>query len=450
MQLPLIASAVLLCSCLYTLAVHENLPLSSCHAGFNGIEVDIVREALTLAEWKYHENFDFVCASQADHYDAIFGGLALTSSSYQENLEFSVPTLAGGLCILVSQNINDTFTTYLGVLDYSLWLTILGISLLVAFILWFFERGNVSVPKDFLNGMKEAIWISLTGFVLVNNYRIKRGSSRVLLLSYWLFSSMCICLFFACNARNYLIGLSPIHSPETLKGQRVLTCETCVDSITQFGPLLLDFRVSQSNFDTAVSMLRSGEADALVFDYDFVEGKTSALCDLVIVSQQFAMFYYVVQMNVVPELKAALDKGLSLLRETTNLKKLEEQYLHEDGQCNAYKYDLKPVTFLNMIELWIVWISALAFSFVLRSGIKRALMLRSHNVHQLELQALVNRSEIRILKHTEVFIHNMTQHVVSIFARMEKAVKKQNFLQQKSISTMQNLSAKLNQEISLD
>lgn len=450
MQLPLLVFPLLLCSGLYTLTVFDNLPLSSCRGGFQGIEVDIVREALTLARWKYNEDYTFTCHDSKSPSQAQFGGLELTDTSYQADLDFSVPTLAGGLSILVSQNINSTFSIYLGVLDYTLWIVIGGAWLFVAVVLWMFERGNPSVPGDFFKGIKETIWISLFGLVLVNNYRIKRVSSRVLLLSYWLFGTMVLGLFFACNARNYLIGVSPIRSPESLYSHRVITCDTCVDSITQYGPLLLEFRVSQANFDEGVEMLRSGLADALVFDYDFMQGRTAAMCDLVVVSPQFSMYYYVVQMSGVPELKAVLDKGLSLLRETANLKKLEEQYLQADGVCNSYKYDLKPVTFLNMIALWIVWICLFVSSFLFRAGIKRTQLLRTHNVHQVELQALAYRPETRILKHTEVFMHKMSQHISSIFIRMERAVKKQNFLQQKRITTMQNLSAKLNQEQRLD
>lgn len=447
---PLLALSLFLCSGLYTLTVLDNLPLSSCQGGFQGIEVDIVREALTLAGWKYNEEYTFNCYDTNNPSQAQFGGLELTATSYRADLDFSVPTLAGGLSILVSQDIDSTFSTYLGVLDYTLWIAIGGAWLFVAVTLWIFERGNASVPGEFFKGIRETVWISLLGLILVNNYRIKRVSSRVLLLSYWLFSVMIMGLFFACNARNYLIGVSPIRSPEGLNSHRVITCDSCIDSITQYGPLLLDFRVSQGNFDEGVEMLRTGLADALVFDYDFMQGRTAAMCDLVIVSPQFSMYYYVVQMSEVPELKATLDKGLSLLRETSNLKKLEEQYLQADGVCNSFKYDLKPVTFLNMFELWIVWICLFILSFLLRAGIKRTQLLRNHNVHQVELQALAYRPETRILKHTEVFVHNMSQHISSIFTRMERAVKKQNFLQQKRITTMQNLSAKLNQEQRLD
>lgn len=450
MQLPLLLLPLLLCSSLYTLSVLDNLPLSSCELGFQGIEVDIVREALTMAGWKYNEDYTFTCHNTNSPSHAEFGGLELTAESYQADLDFSVPTLAGGLSILVSQSINDTFTTYLGVMDYTLWIVTGAAWLFVTVVLWVFEKGNPSVPGDFLKGIKETIWISLCGMVLINNYRIKRASSRILLLGYWLFGTMIIGLFFACNARNYLIGVSPIHSPESLNSRRVITCETCIDSITQYGPLLLDFRIDQGNFDEGVEMLRSGLADALVFDYDFMQGRTAAMCDLVTVSPQFSMYYYVVQMQNVPELKATLDKGLSLLRESANLKKLEEQYLQADGVCNSYKYDLKSATFLNKIELWIVWMSLLGFSFLVRVCIKRTQLLRTQNVHQLELQALAYRPEARILKHAEVFVHNMTKHIESIFTRMERVVKKQNFLQQKRITTMQNLSAKLNQEQRLD
>ena len=437
---------LLLCSVaaeMFTLGVVENMPLSSCEGGFKGIEVDIVRDALALMSWKYDEHFRFRCLNSQDHFDAEFGGVTLTEYSYTRGVSFSVPTLAGGLSILVSQDVQDTFTTYLGVLNYTLWLGILGACIFVTFFVWLFERGNPSVPSSFLPGLKEASWISVMGLMLMNTSHIKRMSTRVLLLSYWLFCFMILALFVACNARNYLIGMSPIHSPESLKGRRVISCEACIDSLMRYGPLILDFRIDEDNFDAGVALLRGGEADAIVFDYDFMQGYSSAVCDLTIVSPQFSMYYYVVQISDSPLLKAALDTGLSQLRESTNLKLLEEQYLLAEGVCNQYTYDLRSMSFLRMMEVWMVWTIVMICAFVLRAVLRRTEMLQSQSLQQDEVRALMSRPETRILKHTEMFVHNMTQHVASIFNRMEKAVKKHNFLQQQFISTLQNLTSKL-------
>lgn len=165
---------------------------------YRGIAVDIWEEIATLLQLKYkytpvHTTYEQAIRDlAAGKYDLLVGPVSVTHERIKL-IDYSRPYFLNKVGVAVKDKKVNFFTTISSI--FGITLLILIISFFVCFIIfshvfWLYERDKCKqVSKNYRDGIKEAMWTTITSFLRDVLYDPKSTGARIV-LGFWLLLSV--------------------------------------------------------------------------------------------------------------------------------------------------------------------------------------------------------------------------------------------------------------------
>lgn len=270
--------------------------------------------------------------------DVGIAGISITAEREQE-LDFSHPYYLTGLQIMVLANdisLWNTFTANIGniftsrKLYYGLGIFLL-ILLIVAHIIWFFERDrNPEFPKNYSQGIWESLWwVAVTVTTVGYGDKTPRGWQGRLFGLFWMFAGYFVFAYFTATVTTTftLQNLQGrINGPEDLP--RVIVATVKQSAAAEY---LQQERISSVEYDTLEETylaLQDQEVDAIVYDapalnyYAIHQGKGKVKVVGPIVQQQ----YYGIVLASDSAYRQELNVALLEIMENGSYKKIRQDW----------------------------------------------------------------------------------------------------------------------------
>ena len=409
----------------YIIAVNEEPPFASCETEFSGYEVDIVREALTLLNWRYIEDYEFVCNEGNSSYDAVVGRVLMKSSKIKQGYKYSVPTHNGKLSILQYQKVNFGSYEFLSLFSLGLWGLILGTIFVSGLFIWLFESGNKNFEtglKGFLNGQ----WAAVSAMLFSRQLELQAVATRILVTLLWVFAFLLTAIFYSLCTYTYLEGHFQMNYPEKLAGKKYITTESYLEFTSQYKGLYRTYNFTISNYEPFVEKLRDGSIEAIVLETELLKKIAGEECDMVLAGEPFSSFLYAVEINpsVDSQLKEHLDWSIKRLYELKDINKLKSVYFSKKSPCNTDLVELDSWEMGQFSELWLFMGGFLLFVFFFRSFLKKREVKNERKKHLEEIKSLMSRPETKILKATEKMARTndliLTKHIRDFEAKLRR------------------------------
>lgn len=241
---------------------------------------EIAREIKRNFEYEIHNLKDIINLLVKKKIDVALSGITINEKREQV-IDFSHPTFASGLTILLSKNrkkINfqatiKYFMHYGFKLFAKMFIIFLGLIFLFANILWFIERANGTFDFSYMPGIIQSMWVSfnviiglITGgaFTLVYNINSWAGKS-ILVLGH--LTSLIILAIFIGEITAFITKKKikiDIEEAEDLAGKKVATVagSTSERVLKNLGAIIK----TTIKIEEAYKKLKNNEVDAVVFD----------------------------------------------------------------------------------------------------------------------------------------------------------------------------------------
>jgi len=116
------------------------------------------------------------------------GGITITADRLNNNVDFSYTTIRSGLILLVHGENRTGLFSFFDMFEVWLWLAIIGVTVVVAHLIWLFERDEheEEYPKSYWHGIKEGLWYSCSMLFFANDKPLKSLPARIVALAFWM------------------------------------------------------------------------------------------------------------------------------------------------------------------------------------------------------------------------------------------------------------------------
>ncbi len=235
----------------------------------------IAKEINVNYQWQEHKQFsDMINAAVSGENDLVIANISLTSA--REKLgDFSQPFFKSGMSIAIKNNSQPSYLTIIwqsGIMFFLL--GAFGILLIIAHILWFFERNVESARHDYfrddyLGGIWDAFWwafiiMTMGGF---ENEVPKKIVSRILAMIWIIISLFFISAITAQMTTALTVAelQTDIRTYKDLKGKRVAV--TAQSSHEVFLASKGIKAIAYASFGLMYKDLKNGKVAAIVADY---------------------------------------------------------------------------------------------------------------------------------------------------------------------------------------
>ncbi len=308
---------------------------------WSGMSIDIWKEIADRNSLKYSfvefTNFkEMIDSVKSKKLDTAIANISITSER-EKDMDYSQPIYDSGLQIMIPKKASGG--SFLKVIWESGIIMFLGFALLtllvIAHILWFFERGKEShrhdyFRDDYLGGIWDAFWWAFI-IMTMGGFENEVPSSKIsrFLAMFWIVASL---FFISTLTAKITTSLtlaelkSDISSYQDLAGKRVGVSKssTAEEFLNNTGVLTIGY----NNFDNLKKDLLSGKLDAVVQDapvlnfYANHEGKGKVL----VVGEMFKPEKYGILLPEGSALKEIIDRTLIKMQEDGTYKKIKEKY----------------------------------------------------------------------------------------------------------------------------
>lgn len=426
---------------MYIIAVNPDPPFSECSIVFSGFEVDLVREALSLYGWRYNEDYKFVCNDNSTSKSAEVGRVLHDSYLYSSGYTYSYPTHDGSLGILVYSSTQMSTLKILNIFSVNLWIVPPCASVAMVVLLIVLEYTSLKIGVNF----QYFEWLSVSSLFLGENHGHYRFPTKLLMLFYFAFITLLFNLLLAGCMYQNTEAVKLIDFPEKLENVRYTTYSEYLDYTAIYGGYYLDTGITSSNINDMTPLLKSKYLDAIVMEYDSLSNIAQTNCDFVIPAKPFISFFYAVKINpeVDPELKYALDWGLSSLYKRSDINGLKNAYFYTTQVCATNLNTISPVSFYQLLELFLAYIFAIFLIFLLREIFNKKQLVRQRNKHIEKIKMLQNKPESQIIKTTYAQTKIIEMNCSEVFQEIENNVKKTYHSQQRVLNIIRAIEIKL-------
>ena len=429
---------------LYTIAVNEQPPFSICSIPYSGYEVDLLRSALSVYGWRYNEDYTFICYSHNSSFSARVGRVQMNTYNYSSGYSYSYPTYNLQLGILAYSSLYVSTLKYVNIFSPSLWLLMPGYSVLVIILLAFFEYEPSYTLKDWIKNLKLISWISLSSIFFAEQNHNYRFTSKLIVIGYLGFSLMIFLIYLAGCMVLTFENVKLIDFPEKLENMRYTTYESYLDYTSTYGGFFVDVGITSSNIEQKISKLESRDLDAIVMEYESVTNIARENCDYVVTSKPFNSIFYAVQIapDANPELKLAIDFGLTQLNRQFDLESLKNAYFYKGNSCSSQFHSVSPISMAQLVDLFGGYAIAAFFIFLLRGLCSTRELLKERNKFIESIRKVISRPESKITKITMNQIRQQDSQFSVYLEELEKGMKKCVKVQEKVMVTIRNKQVK--------
>ena len=429
------------CSGLYLIAVNEDPPFSACSVVFSGYEVDLVREALSLYGWRYEEQYQFICAdstANATSYSAVVGRMPHSTYKYANGYDYSYPTQNNRLGLIVYSSSTITVGTYISIFDSYIWIVVLGAAAVVVVCLTFIEHIPEKKFEFWLKSFRIINWISFSTVFFGEQNHNYRLPSKILILGFLGFLSLIYCLFLAGSIYQTLIDVKLVDFPEKLEKLRYTTYSEYLEYTSIYGGIYIDTGITSANINDKISLLSSGYLDAIVMEYESISNIAGDNCDFIVSSKPFLSFFYAVELQpgVDPELKQALDFGLTALVRHYDVQSLQNGYFYSSLGCSSNVNTIAPIGMYDLFEAFVGYTGLFIIVFFLRRVLNKRELIKERNKFIVEIKDLISQPESKILKIAHNQIRNVEKDYVGLMEELKRNMKKNIFIQEKLMNLM--------------
>ena len=262
----------------FSVAIIERPPfVMKQGTGYIGYSIelwDAIAKELNLEyEVKVFDSFPEMLSSVKDKQsDVAISNITITSER-EELIDFSHPIYLSGLQIMLSRSApSGLIDSSKAVLNSGILWVIGGsflILLVVANLIWLFERGQPGFNSRYVKGIWDSLWWSIVTVTTVGyGDQVPRTlKGRVLSIMWMIFSLFLLSIFVAQISSSIVNSTfdSEIQGPDDLRGKTVAT----IDQSTAHKFLESNLGAKTVTFKSPVEMIRALEkdkADAVVFD----------------------------------------------------------------------------------------------------------------------------------------------------------------------------------------
>uniref|UniRef100_A0A0G4HKJ0 Ionotropic glutamate receptor C-terminal domain-containing protein n=1 Tax=Chromera velia CCMP2878 TaxID=1169474 RepID=A0A0G4HKJ0_9ALVE len=385
----------------YDVCISAWSPFVFCDANedpstYSSYEVDLFRKVMEKTTW-HGNDWRFVCGSWDPILEEIvkpYGettchvvamGLYVDSSFMEAGVQFTSPTYANGLKVMVNTTPETSMWSFLRPFSWEVWVTTIAIAFLLGLALGIIEvslkgaSNNVEKTKEFM----ETSFFGIGALVGFNDGQPASAPSRFLIIIYGLvvlvlqntYTANLAAQITAVSISSRIFGVSD------LAGRKVGTTEF-YSAVLEKDPYNTDATVlpwaSVEDEEKMMEGLRNREYDALIIDQpvvDLYESK-EATCQLKGVGARFEKFNQAIAFppNFPAEWVAETDRALVKLQEDEDLlDQMENEYILQTSSstCDSGISDeLSPITWQQLLGLWIIGGSGLLVSIVAAVVIK--------------------------------------------------------------------------------
>jgi hypothetical protein len=196
------------------------------------MEIKLTDRALEQMGWAKGVHYAYECE---DSFDNLFvrvksetdvmgalSGITITSSRLKL-FEFSYPTIRSGLILLVHGETRSGLFNFFDMFDVWLWLLILATTIVMAHLIWIFEREEHSeeYPKGYIKGMKESAWYAFSSLFFANDKPLKTVPARIIAIGFWMMMIVIIASYTANLTLMISADLNRISSVSDIENKMV-------------------------------------------------------------------------------------------------------------------------------------------------------------------------------------------------------------------------------------
>ncbi|CAI2347615.1 unnamed protein product [Caenorhabditis sp. 36 PRJEB53466] len=312
-------------------------------------------------------------------------------------VDFSKPFMTTGISIMIKKPEKQEFNifSFMEPLGMTIWIFTLssyfGVSLTIFLVSWFspyekrieFKRGEFTVTNEFT--LYNSLWFTLAAFMQQGTDILPRAVSGRIASSCWWFFTLIIVSSYTANLAAFLTlerMTPPIESVEDLANQNKIlygvveggsTAAFFEDSIVPLYKKMWNFMVSSTQKQLEVGKQSNSTANRIfVSSYaDGIEkvrtskGKYAFLleettnnyesgrrpCDTMKVGQNLNTLGYGIATKIGNPLRVSLNLAILYLSEKGELKKLENKWWYDRGQCDTGTSDGGTSSSLNLSKV---------------------------------------------------------------------------------------------------
>ena len=273
-------------------------------------------------------------AVRAGRADVAIAGISITGDR-EQIVDFSLPYYRAGLQIMAVQDdslaIGDFVQALLSPTALAVLLGFFVIILIVAHVLWLFERhNNPDFPRGYLKGIWASIWWATVTITTVGyGDTTPRGAVGRLIALFWMLAGIFLIANFTASITSVVTTnhlKNQIHDVRDLWGRSSVTIEgsTSEDFLRHFN--LKPQTVTA--VDEAYEMLHTGAADAVVYDAPVLRhyARFAGGGSLQLVGPIFNPEDYGIALELDSELRKPINIALLRLQENGSYDALEERW----------------------------------------------------------------------------------------------------------------------------
>jgi hypothetical protein len=434
----------------FTIIVRNQKPFSSCKSGFTGYEVDLIREAFTRSQWRYMEEYEFICEDEVQSdikHHATIGRMIIDSTKVSKDYKYSVPTHTGAVGILLLQEEKKTASHLIAMFSFPVWLIIIAVALVYGVLIGISEVGQHEFGKKPIKAIVTGLWVPFSNYFLADSPHPKRPGGRVLQVLFIFFAFCMTALFIAACASDVLYNFATIDSPEKLFNKIVLTEPVYHKYVASYGAMRSKENYSDfEGYQPIYEKLKNKEIDAVVLERDVLEKVSDEECDMMILDRAFMSNPYSVEIEpgTHNDLLTVLNGGITYLEQEQQIESLRRTYFTSSDPCNDVRLsEIRPIGFIAFGVLWVFWGLSIMIAFFLRVFLKKGEYVRKRKIHEKKIKRLLCRPETKILLPTEKMIRWNDLEAFSRLSMLEKTMKKHYILQQRVTAAMKNLANRI-------
>ena len=197
------------------------------------------------------------------------GGLVISSAGVDLGYDFSYPTIRSGLILLVHGDVTKGMFDFFNMFELGLWMTILATTIALAHLIWLFERDEheEEFPKDYLGGMKEALWYAFAMLFFANDKPLKSLPARIVACAFWMMMVIIIAAYTANLTVLITADMERIDSVTDIDGLTVHCESTYASAIAKYNPYIEFKRLHELEImKESLTALEDGDISAIVVE----------------------------------------------------------------------------------------------------------------------------------------------------------------------------------------
>ncbi|GAB4459800.1 MAG: transporter substrate-binding domain-containing protein [Elainellaceae cyanobacterium] len=268
--------------------------------------------------------------------DVAIAGISVTADREAKGLDFSHPTYEAGLQLVVLQPQKSQLLRLLDYLGGDRALVAIGrvllSSIVVGFLIWFFERRqNSHFQNGPLAGIGQGIWFAVVTLGTFGYGDVTPvGLPGRIVAGLWMGVSFFILADFISAMTTARQQAAPVQSLSDLTGQPIGASQgTTADLFLQTKPVK---RVPLADLEASLRALRSGEVVAIVIDRPVAEYLTAQEPDLVMAGDRLSREHYGIALREGDDLREDINRALLTLQEKEYFEFLCRKWFGEPQQ----------------------------------------------------------------------------------------------------------------------